>query len=122
MPSGAEPPRQISDQRMFASLTALGLSPAAVIDDGCIIEAANTRKAKGAMAMSQAVAKRMGEPVRHLHRAMEENPALKTDGRAYVAQFQARINAIETDREAIRTKLESDAGRAFLLCDAALNG
>jgi len=58
--------------------------------------------------LSQAVAKRMGEPVRHLHRAMEENPALKTDGRAYVAQFQARINAIETDREAIRTKLESD--------------
>ena len=122
MPLSMDPPRQISDQRMFASLQALGLSPAAVVDDGCIIEAANTRKAKGAIAMSQAVAKRMGEPVRHLHRAMEENPALKTDGRAYVAQFQARISAIESDREAIRTKLESDAGRAFLLCDAALNG
>jgi len=115
-------PREISDQRMLASLASLGLTPGAVIDDGCIIEAANTRKTKGAIAMSQAVARRMGDPVRHLHRAMEENSALKTDARAYTAQFQARIAAIESDREAIRTKLESDAGRAFLLCDAALNG
>lgn len=122
MPLSMTPPREISDQRMLASLASLGLAPAAVIDDGCIIEAANTRKTKGAIAMSQAVARRMGDPVRHLHRAMEENPALKTDTRAYVAQFQARIEAIENDREAIRTKLESDAGRAFLLCDAALNG
>ena len=72
--------------------------------------------------MSQAVARRMGGPVRHLNRAMEENPALKTDARAYVAQFKARMDAIENNREAIRTRLESDAGRAFLLCDAALNG
>lgn len=122
IPLGTERPREVSDQRMLASLAALGLAPAAVIDDGCIIEAANTRKIKGAIAMSQAVARRMGDPVRHLHRAMEENPALKTDARAYTAQFQARMMAIENDREAIRTKFESDAGRAFLLCDAALNG
>ncbi len=118
----AEPLREISDQRMMASLANLGLTPAAIVDDGCIIEAANTRKVKGAIAMSRAVALRMGDPVRHLHRAMEENPALKTDARAYVAQFKSRIASIENDREAIRTQLESDAGRAFLLCDAALNG
>ena len=118
----AEPMREISDQRMMASLANLGLTPAAIVDDGCIIEAANTRKTKGAIAMSQAVASRMGDPIRHLNRAMEENPALKTDARAYVTQFKARMSAIENDREAIRTRLESDAGRAFLLCDAALNG
>ena len=118
----AQPLREISDQRMMASLANLGLTPAAIVDDGCIIEAANTRKTKGAIAMSQTVALRLGDPIRHLNRAMEENPALKTDARAYVAQFKARIGAIENDREAIRTKLESDAGRAFLLCDAALNG
>lgn len=122
MPLSTTGPREVSDQRMLASLASLGLTPAAVVDDGCIIEAANTRKTKGAIAMSQAVARRMGDPVRHLHRAMEENPALKTDARAYTAQFQARMTAIENDREAIRTKFESDAGRAFLLCDAALNG
>ena len=118
-----EPPtRQVSDQRMLASLANLGLTPAAIVDDGCIIEAANTRKAKGAAAMSRAVASRMGDPVRHLNRAMEENPALKTDARIYVAQFAAHIATVESEREAIRTSLESDAGRAFLLCDAALNG
>jgi len=110
------------DARIKTALTELGLAPAAIVDDGCIIEAANTRKSKGAIAMSQAVAKRMGDPVRHLHRAMEENTQLKTEARAFVAQYQARMDIIETDREAIRTKLESDAGRAFLLCDAALNG
>lgn len=118
----AQPLREISDQRMMASLANLGLTPAAIVDDGCIIEAANTRKTKGAIAMSQTVALRLGDPIRHLNRAIEENPALKTDARAYVAQFKARIGAIENDREAIRTRLESDAGRAFLLCDAALNG
>ena len=122
MPMAQTTPREISDQRMLASLSSLGLSPGAIVDDGCIIEAANTRKSKGAIAMSQAVAHRMGGPVRHLHRAMEENPALKTDALAYVAQYQTRVNAIEMDREAIRTLLESDAGRAYLLCDAALNG
>ena len=121
-PLKAQPQREISNQRMMASLTALGLTPGAIIDDGCIIEAANTRKTRGGIAMSQAVARRMGDPVRHLNRAMEENPALKTDARAYVAQFKARMDAIENNREAIRTRLESDAGRAFLLCDAALNG
>jgi len=121
-PTAQRPQREISDQRMMASLANLGLTPAAVVDDGCIIEAANTRKAKGGIAMSQAVARRLGDPIRHLNRAMEENPALKTDARAYVAQFKARMGAIESDREAIRTRLESDAGRAFLLCDAALNG
>lgn len=116
------PQRDVSDARMIASLSALGLAPSAIVDDGCIIEATNVFKAKGAMAMSSSVARRMGDPVRHLHRAMEENPALKTDVRAYVIQFKARLGPIENDREAIRTRLETEPGRAYLLCDAALNG
>jgi len=114
--------RNVSDERMIASLSALGLAPAAIIDDGCIIEATNTRRSKGAGAMSQTVSQRIGGPIRHLHRAMEKNAALKTDAQTYVAQFNTGLNTIETDREAIRARLESDAGRAFLLCDAALNG
>lgn len=119
----AQPPlRDVSDQRMIASLSALGLAPSAIVDDGCIIEAANTRKAKGASAMSAAVARRMGEAVRHLHLAIGQNSALETDARTYTAEYQARLSVIEHDREAIRRALESDGGRAFLLCDAALNG
>ena len=115
-------PRDVSNERMIASLSALGLSPTAIVDDGCIIEATNTRRAKGALAMSQSVAHRIGTPIKHLHKSMEENLALRTDAQTYVAQFNTRIDAIETDREAIRNSLETDAGRAFLLCDAALNG
>ena len=74
--------RNISNERMIASLSALGLSPAAIIDDGCIIEATNTRRSKGSNAMSQTVSKRIGGPIRHLHRSMEENAALKSDARA----------------------------------------
>ena len=118
------PPKQrnISDARMIASLSALGLSPTVIVDDGCIIEATNTRLVKGASAMSPVVTRRLGTPIRHLHRSMEENPSLKADAQAYTAQFNNSLASIETDREAIRNSLETDAGRAFLLCDAALNG
>jgi len=57
-----------------------------------------------------------------LYIKFEENPNLKSKARAYTAQYKIGIDAIEDDREAIRMRLESDAGRAFLLCDAALNG
>ena len=114
--------QNISDELMISLLSSLGLAPAAIIDDGCIIEATNTRTSKGANAMSNVVSRRIGGPIRHLQRAMDEDISFKSNARAYVAQFNAGISAIETNREAIRTRLETDAGRAFLLCDAALNG
>ena|GEM_PF-1115678 len=114
--------RDIEDANIVNALKELGLAPSAIVDDGCIIEACNARKASGEMAMSQIVAKRLGDPVRHLYIKFEENPNLKSKARAYTAQYKIGIDAIEDDREAIRMRLESDAGRAFLLCDAALNG
>ena len=118
-------PRQaldVSDDSIVRALTGLGLSPSAIVDDGCIIEACNARKANGENAMSQVVAKRLGDPVRHLYIKMEADADLKSKARAYTAQYKIGIEAVEDDREAIRMRLESDAGRAFLLCDAALNG
>jgi hypothetical protein len=117
-----DPYASVSDVSIIQSLTTLGLSPSAIVDDGCIIEAANLRKVKGALAMSEAITKRLGEPVRHLFQATERDASLKTDIRAFTDQFNARLSPIENDREAIRAKLESEAGRAYLLCDAALNG
>lgn len=114
-------PRTVTDGDIIERLTALGLTPAAIVDDGCIIEASNLRKVKGAAAMSEAVAKRLSEPVRHLFMAIETDAALKSDVRAFTGQFDARLSPLENDREAIRTRLESDAGRAYLLCDAALH-
>jgi len=112
----------VSDDSIIQALTGLGLSPSAIVDDGCIIEACNARKANGETAMSQVVARRLGDPVRHLYIKMEEDADLKSSARAYTAQYKIGIEAVEENREAIRMRLESDAGRAFLLCDAALNG
>lgn len=113
---------RVNEAQLMANLTGLGLAPGAIVDDGCIIEAANARKSKGALAMSQAVSHRLAEPVTELRKAMEVDPDLKSDARAYVVLFQTRLAAVEGDREGIRTRLESDAGRAYLLCDGALNG
>lgn len=122
---GDSPPpsaRTVTDEDIISRLTTLGLTPAAIVDDGCIIEASNLRKVKGAAAMSQAVAKRLSEPVRHLFMATETDADFKLDIRTFTQQFDERLGPIESDREGIRTRLESDAGRAYLLCDAALNG
>jgi len=118
-PRGANAP---VGMRVIDALTAIGLAPGAIVDDGCIIEAANTRRAKGALSMSQVVHNRLGDPVRHLHRALIDQPGLKEDAEQLVAQYRKRVGLIESDRESIRTILESEAGRAFLLCDAAING
>ncbi|MGB0908143.1 MAG: hypothetical protein ACPGVT_11665 [Maricaulaceae bacterium] len=111
----------VTDSEIINRLTILGLSPAAIVDDGSIIEAANSRKAKGAKAMSKVTAKRLNDPVRHLYMAMETDSQLKSDVQAFAADYQNRLAPIEDDREAIRQQLESDAGRAFILCDAAIN-
>lgn len=112
----------VDDGDIVEALSKLGLSPSAVVDDGCIIEAANLRKVRGESAMSHAVKKRLKGPVDHLVSAAAQDPSLKTDMRAFTSQFAAKISGVETEREEIRTRLESDAGRAYLLCDAALNG
>ncbi|WP_371398325.1 hypothetical protein [Fretibacter rubidus] len=118
----AETPHPIKDITIVKALSNMGLSPAAIVDDGCIIEAANIRKSKTADAMSAAVAKRMATPVRHLREAAINDAGFKSDLTRFTNQFRTRLDPISTDREAIRETLESDAGRAFLLCDAALNG
>jgi hypothetical protein len=114
-------PQDISDEDIIKQLTTLGLTPAAIVDDGCIIEASNTRMVKGASAMSDAVAKRLSSPVSHLFKSLEMNATLKSDITTFAKQFSDKLSSLEGDREALRKKFESDAGRAYLLCDAALN-
>jgi len=71
--------------------------------------------------MSEAVARRLGEPVRHLFLAIETDAMLKLDITQFATQFNSRIAPLESNRESIRKELESEVGRAYLLCDAALN-
>lgn len=105
---------------IIASLTGLGLTPSVIVDDGCIIEAANLRKSKTSRAMAQAMAERLKDPVAHLRRALAQDPALKSDLTHFANDMASELSAIETDREAIRVRLESENGRAYLLTVAAL--
>lgn len=114
-------PAELSDADIVSKLSGMGLSPAAIVDDGCIIEAVNTRISKGPLGMSDVITHRLEDPVRHLYDAVSEDPALKADIITFARRFHHSLETIETDREAIRGRFESDAGRAFLLCDAALN-
>ncbi len=114
--------RHINEKDIIKRLTHLGLTPAAIVDDGCIIEAANLRAVRDITAMSEAITKRLNEPVRHLFLAVETDADLKSNIASFTQQFEDRLATVDNDREAIRKQLESDSGRAYLLCAAALNG
>ena len=113
---------QSNESQIIATLTGMGLSPGAIVDEGCIVEAADKRVLNGSSAMSHCVSQRLQDPVKHLRGALDMNPEFKSDARAFTSQFQTRLDTSHNDRDSIRTRLESETGRAFLLCDAALNG
>lgn len=106
---------------MITMLSAAGLSPNVVVDDGCVIEAANNRSAQGHEAMSRGVISRLNGPVRHFARSLSSDSELSRHAIAFATEFDQRVEQHSGDREAIRSKLESEYGRAYLLCDAALN-
>ncbi len=106
---------------IIQALGQLGLAPNAVVDDGCIIEAANSRTSMGHEAMSRVVTHRLKGPVEHLVKALTVDPQLSQTAIEFASEFDKSIEAISGNREAIRTRLESELGRSYLLCDAALN-
>jgi len=112
----------MDDNGLIAALSALGLAPNAIVDDGLIIEAVNARCSKGARAMSHVVTRRLDKPVSHLAKAVENDSHLKSNIHAFTTQYAVSLASIETDRKALRIKLETEIGRAYILCDAALHG
>lgn len=120
-PAETELDRADLESKVIEDLTQLGLSPAAIVDAGCIIEAVNTRKSKGPLAMSDVIIHRLTDPVRHLRQAMGNDPDMRASMSKYALEYHQKLLLVDNDREAIRRALESDSGRAFLLCNAALN-
>ena len=127
--SETETPQAIQDDfadwdkqcdEMTSLMSAQGLSPAAVVEAGTIIEAVNMRVAQGPDSMRKTVAMRLSEPVGHLQSVFSDDPDMRMKAEQFATRFYQVIAAQDGDREGIRTKLETNAGRAFLLCDAAL--
>ncbi len=119
-PLNTNPP-PTDEEILIADLAQLGLSANAVVDEGCIIEATNARAANGHEAMSRCVVARLKNPVEHLVKSLTVDDALSDKAIVFATRFDRTIELLAGDREAIRTRLESEKGRAYLLCDAALN-
>ncbi len=119
--AATKPAAPDNDAALFEYLDTIGLSPNAVVDDGCIIEAVNARVSKGHDAMSDVVLLRLKGPVEHLHARLNDSPHIRESAIRYAARFDQSLAPIQNNREAIRTQLESEQGRAYLLLDAALN-
>lgn len=123
--SGPEPlnqnPPPTDDEILMTDLIRLGLSANVVVDEGCIIEATNARSTSGHAAMSRCVALRLKQPVEHLVQSLTVDDNLSDKAIIFATRFDRTIELLAGDREAIRTRLESEKGRAYLLCDAALN-
>lgn len=112
--------KSVDVKTLVETLSALGLSPAAVVDDGSLIEAAIQRSTSGHRAMQQAVGQRLRGPVKHLKSKMEADTTLREDVASFAHEFASKIAALNNDKAAIQSTLESDAGRAYLICAAAV--
>jgi len=114
-------PPPTDDEILMSELVGLGLSANVVVDEGCIIEATNARAASGHAAMSRCVVERLKQPVQHLVKSLTVDDDLSDKAIIFATNFDRTVELLAGDREAIRSRLESEKGRAYLLCDAALN-
>ncbi len=103
-------------------LTSQGLSPNAIVDNGCIVEAVQNRIFKGTKQMSIGVADRLGEPIRILSSLLENDQQMKDQAVGFAIAFHHSLTPIAGDQEALINRFGSENGRLFLMCDAALNG
>ncbi len=120
VPLNQNPP-PTDDEILMADLEDLGLSAHEMVDEGCIIEATNARSTSGHAAMSRCVAQRLLQPVEHLVKSLTLDDNLSDKAIIFATHFDRNIELLAGEREAIRTHLESEKGRVYLLCDAALN-
>ncbi len=106
---------------IISRLEILGIGANLVVDEGCIIEACNARVARGHLAMSKVVKNRLKGPVEHLTKSMSIDESLQKQAIEFATNFNTTLEHLRGNREAIRNRLETEKGRAYLLCDAALN-
>ena len=110
----------MSDEAIIDRLAQMGLAPNDIVDEGCIIEAVNTRKSRGASDMRAIVENRLPGPINHLRSAMESDPHFNRSLGEFSRSYAASLSHIENDSEAMRVRFETQTGRAYLLVDSAI--
>ncbi len=103
-------------------LITMQLSPDALIDIGAIHHAAHLRIKDGPFAMSRHIATHLGAAIDYLRGQLPDDTALRRQVYDMAAGFPLRERLDEQDEDSLITIFESQAGREYLLCDAALNG
>lgn len=105
---------------VIAHLTTIGLSPNIVVDEGCVIEAVNTRRFKGAGEMRSVVSLRLPGEIGYLKKALSTDEALRSMVEDFAQRYYQLLMTGADDRESLRETLQTVEGRAFILCDTAL--
>lgn len=102
-----------------ALLTALQLSPSAIVDEGTVVEATQARINNGEPGLTSVVMDKLPEAVAHLKENLEVDSVLKSDLRTFTANFAKMIGNTPPNAPALRAAFGSPEGRAYLLCAAA---
>lgn len=118
----SRPPAQPATDTFKRVLSSQGLSPNAIVDNGCIVEAVQNRVYKSTKQMSVGVANRLGEPITLLHSLFENDQNLKDQAIDFAVDFHHSLTPINNNQDALLDRLGTEDGRLFLMCDAALNG
>ena len=106
---------------LIASLTQLSLAPNVVVGANCVMEAAEMRASSGTTRMRESVSLHLNEPVAHLRKVFTTSPETYEKCQAFATKYYQFLSTSEGDVNALRKHLETESGRAFLLCDAALS-
>ena len=102
-------------------LDRIDLSPAAIVDEGTIIDATQARINKGETGLAETVRQRLSDPISHLQKNMNTDAALASDVKQFVSDFSERVSSTPIAAPALRAVYSSPDGRAYLLCAAAIS-
>lgn len=114
-----EPPIPHRDIDGVALLSALQLTPAAIVDEGTVVDATQARINSGEPGLTALVSEKLPEAVAHLKDNLEADETLKADLRLFTTDFAKMIGNTPPTAPALRAALGSPEGRAYLLCAAA---
>lgn len=109
-------------ERILASIRRMGVDPNALLPKARIEESAVAVTAQDPDRARQIVRRVAPAAVRSVSRRVLTDPALRADAEAYVRDFSRdlRQRADAGDAQGVLARLMSDAGRAYMLLDAAI--